>query len=140
MRKLHPGQESTAGNVRLADRKIEVVTSLKGLPHYKEHTGWAWPRTTSCCSVVTENSVRSENTGVPTIREIMVATTMSTLCVAFFALITSNFRNLYPKEGDGQVDSKALEDLQIQIDDYIIQFINFIKNNRGKTWLRLEPS
>ena len=90
--------------------------------------------------MVAENSVRSENTGVPTIREIMVATTMSTLCVAFFALITSNFRNLYPKEGDGQVDSKALEDLQIQIDDYIIQFINFIKNNRGKTWLRLEPS
>ena len=32
MRKLHPGQESTAANVRLADRKIEVVTSLKGLP------------------------------------------------------------------------------------------------------------
>jgi hypothetical protein len=29
--------------------------------------------------VLTENSVRSENTGVPTIREIMVATTMSTL-------------------------------------------------------------
>jgi integrase len=29
--------------------------------------------------VVTENSVRSENTGVPIIREIMVATTMSSL-------------------------------------------------------------
>jgi hypothetical protein len=42
--------------------------------------------------VVTENSVRSENTGVPAIREIMVATTMSTLFVALFALIASNFR------------------------------------------------
>jgi hypothetical protein len=42
--------------------------------------------------VVTENSVRSENTGVPTIPEIMVAPTISTLFVALFALITSNFR------------------------------------------------
>jgi hypothetical protein len=43
-------------------------------------------------AVVTENSVRSENTGVPIIREIMVATTMSSLFVAFFALIASTFR------------------------------------------------
>src|SRR5215469_12172776 len=42
--------------------------------------------------VVTENSVRSENTGVPISREIMVATTMSSLFVAFFALIVSTFR------------------------------------------------
>ena len=42
--------------------------------------------------VVAENSVRSENTGVPTIHEIMVATTMSSLFVAFFALVTSSFR------------------------------------------------
>jgi putative transposase len=42
--------------------------------------------------VITENSVRSENTGVPIIREIMVATTMSSLFVAFFALIASTFR------------------------------------------------
>src|SRR6516162_2134522 len=42
--------------------------------------------------MVTENSVRSENTGVPIIREIMVATTMSSLFVAFFALIASTFR------------------------------------------------
>ncbi len=48
--------------------------------------------------------------------------------------------NLYPKEGDGQVDSKALEDLQLQIDSYIVHFIEFIKNNRGKTRLQLEPS
>jgi hypothetical protein len=40
----------------------------------------------------TENSVRSENAGVPTIREIMVATTMSSLFVAFFALMASTFR------------------------------------------------
>ena len=40
----------------------------------------------------TENSVRSENTGVPTIREIIVATTMSSLFVAFFALTASTFR------------------------------------------------
>jgi hypothetical protein len=42
--------------------------------------------------VATENSVRSENTGVPIILEIMVATTMSSLFVAFFALIASTFR------------------------------------------------
>ena len=42
--------------------------------------------------VVTENSVRSENTGGSIIREIMVATTMSSLFVAFFALIASTFR------------------------------------------------
>ena len=42
--------------------------------------------------VLTENSVRSENTEVPTIREIMVATTMSSLLVALFALVASSFR------------------------------------------------
>ena len=42
--------------------------------------------------VVTENSVRSENTGVPTICEIMVATTMSSLFAALFALVASSFR------------------------------------------------
>jgi hypothetical protein len=34
-------------------------------------------------AVITENSVRSENTGVPIIREIMMATTMNSLFVAF---------------------------------------------------------
>src|SRR5271166_417355 len=43
-------------------------------------------------AVVTENSVRSENTGVRIIREIMVATTMSSLFVALFALLASSFR------------------------------------------------
>jgi hypothetical protein len=47
---------------------------------------------TNCDAVVTENSVRSENTRVPTIREIMVATTMSSLFVALFALLASSFR------------------------------------------------
>ena len=42
--------------------------------------------------VVIGNSVRSENTGVPIIREIMVAATMSSLFVVFFALIASTFR------------------------------------------------
>jgi len=42
--------------------------------------------------VVTENSVRSENAEVPIIREIMVATTMSSLFVALFALAASSFR------------------------------------------------
>jgi len=41
--------------------------------------------------VVTENSARSENTGVPIIREVMVAT-MSSLFIAFFTLIASTFR------------------------------------------------
>jgi hypothetical protein len=42
--------------------------------------------------VVTEYSVRSENTGVQIIREIMVTTTMSSLFVAFFTLLASTFR------------------------------------------------
>src|SRR5207302_8761929 len=42
--------------------------------------------------VVTENSVRCENAEVPIIREIMVATTMSSLFVALFALLASSFR------------------------------------------------
>jgi putative transposase len=42
--------------------------------------------------VLTENSVRSENAEVPIIREIMVATTMSSLLVALFALVASSFR------------------------------------------------
>jgi putative transposase len=42
--------------------------------------------------VITENSVRPENTGVPNIREIMMATTMSSLFVALFALLASTFR------------------------------------------------
>ncbi len=42
--------------------------------------------------MLTENSVRSENTGVPTIREILAATTMSSLFVALFALVASSFR------------------------------------------------
>jgi hypothetical protein len=42
--------------------------------------------------VVTENPVRFENTQVPIVREIMVATTMSSLFVALFALVASSFR------------------------------------------------
>jgi len=42
--------------------------------------------------VVTENSVPSENTEVPIIREIMAVTTMSSLFVAVFALVLSTFR------------------------------------------------
>ena len=43
--------------------------------------------------VIAENSIRSENTGVPIIREIMVATTMtmSSLFAALFALLASSF-------------------------------------------------
>ncbi len=40
----------------------------------------------------TENLVRSENTEVSIIREIMVATTMSSRFVAFFTLLASSFR------------------------------------------------
>src|SRR5271166_4813037 len=42
--------------------------------------------------VVTENSVRSENAEAPIVREIIVATTMSSLFVALFALVASSFR------------------------------------------------
>jgi len=42
--------------------------------------------------VVTENSVPSENTEFPIIREIMVAPTMSSVFVALFALVASSFR------------------------------------------------
>ena len=44
--------------------------------------------------MVTENSVRSENKEVPINREIMVATTMSSLFVALFALVASSFRTV----------------------------------------------
>src|SRR5260370_16604226 len=43
-------------------------------------------------AVLNENSVRSENAEVTIIRAIMVATTMSSLFVALFALVTSSFR------------------------------------------------
>jgi hypothetical protein len=43
-------------------------------------------------TVVTENSVRFENAGVPISREIMVATTMRSLFVALFASVASSFR------------------------------------------------
>jgi hypothetical protein len=43
------------------------------------------------CSCAYRNSVRSENTGVPTIREIMVTTTMSSLFVALCALVGHNY-------------------------------------------------
>ena len=42
--------------------------------------------------MVTGNSVGSENKEVPINREIMVATTMSSLFVALFALVASSFR------------------------------------------------
>src|SRR5271169_985845 len=42
--------------------------------------------------VVNENSVHSENRGVPIIHEIVAATTMSSLFVALFALVASSFR------------------------------------------------
>jgi hypothetical protein len=44
----------------------------------------------------TEDSVRSENTGVPVIREIMVATTMSSFFVALFALVASSSEPVLP--------------------------------------------
>lgn len=44
--------------------------------------------------MVTENSVGFENTGVPIIREIMVAIMMSSPFLAFFALIAATFRAL----------------------------------------------
>ena len=43
--------------------------------------------------MVTENSVPSENREVPIIREIMLATTMSSLLVALCALVASTFRS-----------------------------------------------
>jgi len=48
--------------------------------------------------VDTESLVRSENTEFPIIREIMVATTMSSLFVALFALLASSFRTRVPGE------------------------------------------
>ena len=47
-------------------------------------------------AVVTENSVRSQNTGVPIIRKIMVATTMSSLFVALLALVAPSFPTVLP--------------------------------------------
>jgi hypothetical protein len=48
--------------------------------------------------VDTESLVRSENTEFPIIREIMVATTMSSLFVALFALLASSLRTRVPGE------------------------------------------
>ncbi len=42
--------------------------------------------------MITENSVRSENAEVSVVREIMVATTMSSFFVALFALVASSFQ------------------------------------------------
>ena len=42
--------------------------------------------------MVTENSVGSENTEVPIIRDVMLAARMSSLLVAIFALVGSRFR------------------------------------------------
>ena len=50
--------------------------------------------------MVTENSVRPENTEVPIIREIMVATKMSSLFVALFALVASSFRSRAALQGE----------------------------------------
>ena len=49
--------------------------------------------------MVTENSVRSENTGAPIIRKIMVATTISSLFVALLALVASSFRTYATPQG-----------------------------------------
>jgi hypothetical protein len=59
---------------------------------YRERCAQRCVTDQSSPAVVTENSVRSENTEVPIIREIMVATTMSSLFVALFALVASSFR------------------------------------------------
>jgi hypothetical protein len=51
-------------------------------------------------AVVTENSVRSENTGVPIIREMMVATTISSLFRRPFSLWSRPaFRPVMPCRG-----------------------------------------
>jgi hypothetical protein len=47
--------------------------------------------------------------------------------------------NLYPKEKDQQVESKALEDLHKRIDEYINQVIILIRSNADKTRLQVEP-
>src|SRR6202043_1696300 len=49
-------------------------------------------RHTSGRGVPTENSVGSENTELPIIRENMVATTIRSLFVALFALVACSFR------------------------------------------------
>ncbi len=50
--------------------------------------------------MVADNSVLSENKEVPIIREIMVATTMSSLLVALFALVASSFRTRAGLQGE----------------------------------------
>src|ERR1017187_3250790 len=65
----------------IAEDSIAVAQQLvkgKGLPQLLSRP------------VVTENPVRSENAEVPIIREIMAATTMSSLFVALFALVASS--------------------------------------------------
>jgi len=45
-----------------------------------------------CSAVLTENSVRSENAEVMIVRGIMIASTMSSVLIALFALVASSFR------------------------------------------------
>jgi hypothetical protein len=80
--------------------------------------------------VITENSVRSENKEVPIIREIM-ATTMSSLFVAFFAVVSLFTRAVSSAMGQpvcddgndiGRFDSRQIEEAQrygCAIDDWL---------------------
>ncbi|KKT76694.1 MAG: hypothetical protein UW73_C0039G0008 [Microgenomates group bacterium GW2011_GWB1_44_8] len=47
---------------------------------------------------------------------------------------------LYPKDGERQKDSRKLKELISEIEKYIENIINFVKENGGKTSLALEDS
>ena len=84
-RKSHrlPGRPEVAANIQDLIRRMSQANPLWGAPRIHGEL----LKLGIAVAVVTEYSVRSENTGVPIIREIMVATSMSSLFVAFFTLL-----------------------------------------------------
>jgi hypothetical protein len=46
---------------------------------------------------------------------------------------------LYPKESDKQAETRALHELLAKIDGYLLSIIDFLRANRERTRLKLEP-
>ena len=89
--------------------KYKVKTNCRQIHALQTYPRRSRLRSKEFQSVVTENSVRSENAEVPIIREIMVATTMSSLFVALFALAASSFGTraaLQPKSSPSVTNSR----------------------------------
>ena len=73
-----------------------TISAWPTSPRYSRHSGKSETvsplKSKRGAAVLTENSVRSENAEFMIIREIMVASTMSSVLIALFALVASSFR------------------------------------------------